>query len=270
MNKCVIVITGHSEGIGQSTAKILHNLGHTVYGLSRQVKKEIPYQSFSVDITKDSEVSEAINTIILKEGRIDVLINNAGMGISGAFENTLFVDARMLFDVNFFGSVSLMKHIIPHMRHQSFGKIINISSLASVFPLPFQAFYSASKAALTNLSLALYNEVSVFNIDMCVILPGDIKTSFTRSRKKNTKDHPAYGNRVSQSISSMEKDEQNGMSPDVIGTYISKLISKKRMPKVVTLGFKYKWMLRLEKILPSNITIKIIGALYGFKNNSKR
>jgi short-subunit dehydrogenase len=270
MNKCVIVITGHSEGIGQATAKILHNLGHTVYGLSRQVKKEIPYQSFSVDITNESEVSEAIKTIISKEGRIDVLINNAGMGISGALENTSLEDARMLFDVNFFGSVSLMKQVIPHMRDQSFGKIINISSLASAFPLPFQAFYSASKAALTNLSLALYNEVSPFNIDICVLLPGDIKTSFTRARKKNSNDHTAYNNRVSQSIATMEKDEQNGMSPDVIGHYISKMISKKRMPKVVTLGFKYTWMLRLEKLLPTSIVIKIIGALYGFKNNSKR
>jgi short-subunit dehydrogenase len=266
MNKLVVVITGHSEGIGKSTGDILHKRGHTVYGLSRQVKKDIAYQSFSVDITHDVEVFEAIETIVKKEGRIDVLINNAGMGISGTVEHTSFDDARALFDVNFFGSFSLIKHVIPHMRNQSFGKIVNISSLASTFPLPFQAFYSASKAALTNFSLALYNEVSPFNIDVCVILPGDIKTSFTRARKKNKVDHEAYGDRVIQSIAYMEKDEQNGMSPDIIGHYISKIVLKKRMPKVVTLGFKYKWMLRLERILPVSFTTKLIGALYGFKN----
>lgn len=270
MNKYVIVITGHSEGIGKATADILHKRGHTVYGLSRQVKKDILYHSFSVDITNDAEVLKIVEAIILKEGRIDVLINNAGMGISGAVENTTFEDARMLFDVNFFGSFSLIKHVIPHMRQQAFGKIINISSLASSFPLPFQAFYSASKAALTNFSLALHNEISPFNIDTCVILPGDIKTSFTRARKKNTHDHASYQDRVLKSIAYMEKDEQKGMSPDVIGNYISKIISKKRMPKVVTLGFKYKLMLRLQKLLPVKMTVYIIGALYGFKSKHKR
>jgi len=218
-----------------------------------------------VDITSESQVKTAIASIIQKEGKIDVLINNAGMGIAGSIEQTDLVEAKALFDVNVFGSVSIMQAVIPYMRTQGFGKIINISSLASTFPLPFQSFYSASKAALTSLSLALYNEVSPYGIDLCVILPGDIKTSFTDARKMSRNLDNTYQKRIEKSIAYMAKDEQNGMSPEVIGRYVLTLIKKKRMPKLITLGLKYKAMLVLSRILPIKLLLAIIGSMYAFK-----
>jgi short-subunit dehydrogenase len=265
MNKKVIVITGTSAGIGATTASILHEKGHIVYGLSRRLSTLQTFHSIQVDITSELQVKKAIESIIQKEGNIDVLINNAGMGIAGSTEQTDLSEAKTLFDVNFFGSVSVMQAVIPYMRTQGFGKIINISSLASTFPLPFQSFYSASKAALTSLSLALYNEVSPYGIDLCVILPGDIKTSFTDARKMSRHVDNTYQKRIDRSIAYMAKDEQNGMPPEVIGRYVLKLIKKKHMPKVITLGLKYKAMLLLSRILPHKLLLAIIGSMYAFK-----
>jgi short-subunit dehydrogenase len=268
MNKKVILITGTSAGIGASIASILHKKGHIVYGLSRR-HIDVPYHTFSLDITKEVEVNHVIQSIIDQEGRLDVLINNAGMGISGTVENTSSKESRDMFDVNFFASVHLMKQVIPIMRKQHSGKIINISSLASSFPLPFQAFYSASKAALTSVSLALYNEVSPFGIDLCVILPGDIKTSFTQARKRQLNVDPSYGKRVDQSIETMAHDEQHGMNPNIIGFAVERLITKKRMPKVMTLGLKYNIMFFIQRIVSTKLLLYVIGNMYGFKKQNK-
>lgn len=268
MNKKVILVTGTSAGIGASIASILHKKGHIVYGVSRR-SVDAPYHTMSLDIKDEQEVQQVIQFILEKEGRLDVLINNAGMGISGTVENTTSKDARDLFDVNFFASVHLMKHMIPIMRKQQSGKIINISSLASSFPLPFQAFYSASKAALTSISLALYNEVSPFGIDICVVLPGDIKTSFTQARQKNLDVDAAYFDRVDKSIETMAHDEQHGMDPKIIAHAVQKLVSKKHMPKVMTLGFKYKVMFLLQRIVSTKFLLFIIGSMYGFKKHNK-
>lgn len=260
----VIVVTGASAGIGKSICLMLSKKGHQVYGLSRRKVNDEPYFNFQVDITDQSTIDHAIETIIENEGRIDILINNAGMGISGAVEDTSIEDAKQLFEVNFFGAFRIIQKVVPHMRQQQFGKIINISSLAANFPIPFQTFYSASKAALSNFSHALANELKPFNIGVSVILPGDIKTEFTKHRQKNESTSDAYGDRVKKSIETMEKDEQNGMSPEIIAKKVHKLIKRKKMPIETTAGFNYHMLSFLKRLLPKTSVNHILGLMYGF------
>lgn len=260
----VVLVTGASSGIGHEIAAFLHNKGYIVYGLSRRESQDVPFHTIRMDVTRASSIQEAVEKIITKENRIDVLINNAGMGISGSVEDTPVEDAKYLFDVNFFGAFQVSKYVIPYMRTQGSGKIINVSSLAANFPIPFQAFYSASKAALSTMSHALHNELKPFNVFVSVILPGDIKTAFSSQRKKNRHDHVSYGDRVKRSIETMEKDEANGMDPVVIANYVYKLIKMKHMPIESTVGMKYKLLLWMKRFLPITTVNHILGKMYGF------
>ncbi|MBN2268910.1 MAG: SDR family oxidoreductase [Acholeplasmataceae bacterium] len=265
----VIIVTGASSGIGLTVSKYLADQGHHVYGISRSKTHEKNVRSIQADVTNFDQMIEAYQEIYDIEGRIDVLINNAGIGISGSIEDTLTEDVLDLFHVNFVGVFHSTKVVLPFMREGKHGKIINISSVASVLSIPFQSFYSSSKAAINAFSNALANEVEPFGIDVCVIMPGDIKTSFTKNRRKNEIINPNYENRIDKSVAVMEKDEQNGMDPEVLAKVIGKLIKKKKMPLYKTIGFKYKIFVCLEKLLPRGFTNQVVGKIYGFKKGKK-
>ena len=181
----VIVITGASSGIGFETAKVLSLKGHKVYGLSRRVLSCEYFTSLPCDISNYARTNECFKEIYEKEGRIDVLINNAGMGISGAVEYTKEEDIKKIFDINVLALVNACKLVIPYMRAQGGGKIINVSSVASFVPIPFQAFYSVTKSAVQQFSYALRLEVKPFKIGVSVVCPGDTKTGFTSARVKD-------------------------------------------------------------------------------------
>ena len=174
MSKKVVVITGGTSGIGLETAKALVDQGCTVYELSRRDQGADPrILHVQADVTDESQVQAAVKEIAEREGRIDVLINNAGFGISGAVEFTETADAIRQFDVNFFGMVRMNKAVIPVMRKQGGGRIISMSSVAAPIAIPFQTYYSASKAAVRTYMLALAPEVKPFGIETCAIMPGD-------------------------------------------------------------------------------------------------
>ena len=260
MNK-VVVITGASAGIGQATALMFIKRGYIVYNLSRRGTPNIKH--IKTDVTNIIDVRNALKTIFDTEGRIDILVNNAGMGISGAIENTNSVDVKRMFDVNFYGALYMMQEVIPYMRKMGGGTIVNMSSAAAKLPLPFQAFYSATKSALCSLSDALRLEVAPFNIKVTSILPGDVKTEFTEKREKNKSNDPIYGNRIDKSVATMERDEQNGMSPNIIADIVIKLSMKKNPTPVVVGGFKYAVLVHLAKILPYRFVLYVMGKLYG-------
>ena len=260
----VVIVTGASSGIGKAICDLLGSKGHLVYGLSRRKVHESTFTSMQVDITNKDDIIKAFETIYEKEQAIDVIINNAGMGISGSIEDTELIDAKAMFDVNFFGSFEVIQVALPYLRKQKTSKIINITSLAGVYPIPFQAFYSASKAALNNFSWALQNEVKPFGISVCALMPGDVKTGFTSQRKKNVQTTIEYGGRVKKSVSAMEKDEQNGMPPIDIAKKVYTLIKKKRMPIQVTVGFKYQVLLFIKRLFSATFANKILGSMYGF------
>ncbi len=258
----VAVITGGSSGIGKATAISLRDKGCTVYELSRRDSDIIGITHIKTDITDEWSVSEAINIIVKKEGHIDILVNNAGWGISGAVEFTSPKEAENLFNVNFFGTVRVTHEVLAHMRKRKSGKIVNISSVAAVVPIPFQAFYSASKAAVNSYSMALANEVRDFGITVSVVMPGDISSGFTDARSKISEGDEAYGGKISRSVGTMEKDERNGMSAEQAGEFIASAVLSKKNKLLYTVGFGYKCAVVLTRLLPSACLNKLIRMLY--------
>lgn len=258
----VVVITGASSGIGFTTANLFRSKGDVVYGLSRrQINAE--FNEIKCDITNELDVKFCIEKIIEKEGRIDVVVNNAGMGISGPVETTKLEDTKKLFDVNFFGSLNVINASLPYMRQARSGKIINVSSVASPLSIPFQAFYSASKAAIDSLTFALRAEVSDFNVKVCSVLPGDTKTSFTLNREKQDFENAGeYAEKMQRSVNQMEKDEQGGMSSDCVAKLVYKLSNKKNPPVHVVVGFKYKFLVLLSRFLPKKLVNSVIKGMY--------
>ena len=226
-NNKVVIVTGGSSGIGRCTASALKENGCIVYEFSR---RNIPMEGvthLSVDVTDEDAVNAAVQQVIQKETKIDAVINCAGFGISGAVEFTSMEQAKAQFDVNFFGTVTVNKAVLPFLRHQGKGHIVNISSVAAVAHIPFQTFYSASKAAVSSYSYALANEVKPYGIHVTVVELGDICTGFTKARQKSILGDDEYGGRISRSVSQMEHDEQNGMDPARIGRYIAGIVEKK-------------------------------------------
>lgn len=258
----VAVITGGSSGIGLCTAKALMQSGCKVYELSRRPFSCEGLQHICADVTDESQLAAAAEQIMSAEGRIDILINNAGFGISGAVEFTQTVDAQKQFDVNFFGMVRMNHVFLPYMRKQGFGRIVNISSVASPIPIPFQTFYSAAKAAIDSYTMALANELRPYHITVCAVRPGDIRTGFTAARKKSVAGDDAYGGRISRSVSKMEHDEQNGMSPEKAGRFISRIALKKKSKPLVAIGLSYRLFTVLSKLLPCRLLNYIVGLLY--------
>lgn len=262
--KRTAVITGGSRGIGRELVSLFTEKGYRVYSLSRSSggwESTDNTIHIPTDITDDFKVAAAFKIIERESGRIDVLINNAGYGISGAIEFTPSKDAMELFDVNFFGILRCVREAAPLLRKNG-GRIINVSSAAAVFPIPFQSFYSASKAAVNSLSLALSNELKDFGISVCAVMPGDVKTEFTSARKKSAEGDDLYGGRIEKAVSIMENDEQSGLSPEDIAKAILSIAEKRRVKPLYTLGGKYKLFAVLQKLLPAGFVNSAIRMLY--------
>lgn len=258
----VCIITGASSGIGRATAENMLKRGYKVYGISRRGCGMENVISLCADVTDEQAISNAVHTVMAESGRIDVLINNAGFGISGAIEFTKTEDAERQFQVNFFGAVRMCRAVLPIMRKQGFGRIVNIGSVAGEIAIPFQSFYSAAKAALRSYTLALANEVREFRITAVCVEPGDIHTGFTAARQKNTQGDAIYNGRISRSVEKMEKDEQTGMPPEAAGKYIAKIASKRSGKPVLMIGAQYKAVGLLKKLLPLRLVNRIVGAIY--------
>ena len=260
--KKTALVTGGSSGIGRCTASALSQAGYTVYEFSR---RNIPIKGvkhMSVDVTDEASVQAAVEQILRERGSIDILVNCAGFGISGAVEFTELKQVKAQFDVNFFGTVNVSRAVLPSMRRHRGGHIVNISSVAAVAHIPFQAFYSASKAAVTSYSCALDNEVSPYGVRVTAVELGDIHTGFTQARQKTVSGDDEYGGRISRSVSQMEKDELSGMSPEVVGIYIARIAQKKNCAPICVAGTKYKILSFLCKILPGTLRGKIVGSIY--------
>lgn len=261
MNK-VVIITGGSSGIGLCTAAALRDRGCKVYELSRRDSEVTGITHIKCDVTDEAQVAAAVGQVMAESGRIDILINNAGFGISGAVEFTDTAEAQRLFDVNFFGMVRMNHAVLPLMRQQGGGRIVNLSSVAAPVPIPFQTYYSAGKAAVNSYTMALSNEVKPFGITVCAVMPGDIKTGFTAARQKSIVGDDIYGGRITRSVAGMEKDEQTGMDPAEAGAFIASVALKNSRKPLYTIGIAYKGAVFLTKILPARWLNALIGQLY--------
>jgi len=269
MNK-VILITGVSSGFGQQTARFLSDKGYIVYGTVRSESDQGDLVHYlRMDLTDLSSIKKAVSDVLEKEGRIDVLINNAGMHSGGPIETTPIEIIELQMDTNFMGMVHLTRSILPVMRKQGGGTIINLGSIGGLMGLPFQAYYSASKFAIEGFSDALRMEVNNFNIKVIVINPGDFHTNNTRNRRKYlappVADDP-YVDQFTRSLAVIEKDESNGSSPEILARKIMKIIEcRNPRQRYIIASFDQKLALFLKYILPATWFRKILEFHYKIK-----
>ncbi|HBB90436.1 MAG TPA: oxidoreductase [Bacteroidales bacterium] len=263
----IILITGASSGLGKETAGFLAAQGHTVYGTSRNPGESLSaVKMVRMDITDDLSVRSAISEIISHEGRIDVVVNNAGIGIGGAIESFSDEEVNLQMNTNFNGLVRVTRAVLPHMRTSGSGKIINISSIGGLIGLPFQGFYSAAKFAIEGYSEALAMELKPWNIPVIVVNPGDFKTGFTGSRTITARDASGsdYRGRVTKAVEIMGQDEQSGCDPLLLAKTISKIISRKKPAYRYLVGrFDQRLIARIRHLLPPGLVRWIIADHYG-------
>ena len=260
----VILITGTSSGIGKASAEYLSQQGHTIFGTSRfpgSYQKPKNYTNLQMDVTEIESIQAGINHIIEDKGRIDVLINNAGFGIAGAIEHTTISKAKEQFETNFFGTVRLIKSVLPIMHKQDSGLIITISSIGGLVGLPYQGMYSASKFAVEGLAESLNKELYSSSINVVLVEPGDFKTSFTEKREipKNANQSDTFQN----TLNIIENDESSGQDPIIIGKLLNKIINKSNPRLRYTVGaFDQKLAAFLKRILPNRLFDWIIMKHY--------
>lgn len=268
----IVLLTGGSAGIGSATAQYLMKQGYTVYAASRRGSENIEDNTtggkiigLCADVTIPESLENAVSRIMEEQGELSAVICNAGNGIAGSVEDTSLEEARYQMETNFFGVLNTIKACLPIFREQNHGKIIAISSVAAVAPIPFQGFYSASKSAIMLLMQSLSMEVKPYNIKCTCILPGDVKTDFTSSRKyteASTLPSSEYTNAMKAAVQTMEKDEQNGMMPIVIAKAIAKVLKKENPKLVVVPHITYKLLYLLIKLVPTRLKIWVISKMY--------
>jgi len=265
----VVLITGASSGFGKATAELLTEKGYRVYGTSRNpVSGPWPYTMLKMDVTEPLSVIQAVAALMKREDHIDVLINNAGFGIGSAIEETEWTLARKQFEVIFWGTLQVTRQVLPVMRDQQDGLIINVSSIAGRMGLPYQGFYSAAKFALEGLTEALCMEVKPFGIKLALVEPGDMSTEFTSRRVWSVVDDPSspYLAQLKKTRNIIEKNELKGGNPVKVARKIYCIIRKKRT------GFRYvvgkpdeKMAVWLKGMLPFRWFEKILSSFYGIK-----
>jgi NAD(P)-dependent dehydrogenase (short-subunit alcohol dehydrogenase family) len=238
MNKKIALVTGASSGIGFDTAVELQKEGFIVYGAARRVEKlkdldKHGVKTLQLDVTDEASMSACVDTLVSKEGKIDILVNNAGYGSYGPIETVPMEEARKQFDVNIFGLARMSQLVLPHMRKQKFGRIINISSMGGKVYTPYGGWYHATKFAVEALSDCMRLETAEFGVDVVVIESGGIKTDWGIIAAKNLKSttegtaYEASGNKASESM----KDNYTGSrlsDPKIISKAIVKASTAKK------------------------------------------
>jgi short-subunit dehydrogenase len=268
MKSKVVLITGASSGMGKEAAKILHNQGLKVYGAARHLDKmqdlkEAGISVVSVDLTKDETITDCVNKILQEEGRIDILINNAGYGSYGAVEDVPIEEARRQFEVNLFGLARLTQLVLPKMRENKRGRIVNISSMGGKVYTPMGAWYHATKHALEGWSDCLRLEVKPFGIDVVIVEPGGIKTPWGLIAADNlikTSGSGPYANLANKVAQSMKKMYSGNLltSPEVLGKVIAKAATEQNPKTRYVKGYMAKPSIFMRKWLGDKIFDKMV------------
>jgi len=264
----VVLITGASSGFGEAIAVYLSRQGYKVYGTSRKSGTKCSsrsYEMIAMDVQNQVSVQEAIDQIVAQEGTIDVLINNAGISVISPLEETPLDMVDDIMNTNLYGVLRVCQAVLPVMRHQNSGLIINISSIGGLIGLPFRGIYSASKFALEGLTESLSMEVKPFGISVCLIEPGDFKTSITQNRLDISLAQNSVYQRTCQDLAEVADQQiQNAPSPDIMGPFINNIIEAKKPKLRYKIGsFSEKISPVLKKFLPDRWFEKII--LYFYK-----
>ena len=261
MNK-VVLITGGSSGIGKSIGEFLHKKDFIVYGTSRNPEKVVNsiFPLLILDVKNTETIKEAIAQVIAISGRLDIVINNAGVGITGPLEEIPTQEIKNNFETNFFGPIEVMKAVLPQMRLQKSGLIINITSIAGYMGLPYRSVYSASKGALELITEALRMEVKSFGIQITNVAPGDFATNIASGRFhapliKGSAYEIAYGN----TLKMMDEHVDSGSNPNEMAEAIYKIIQNPNPRIHYKVGiFMQKFSIVLKRILPDKVYEKML------------
>ncbi len=263
MKSKVVFITGGSSGIGKSIGEYLASKDFIVYGTTRNVSKYPDHNTFGLvemDVNKPESIKKAVSQVISKEGRLDVLINNAGVGITGPIEETPDEEITRNFDTNLNGPIRVIQTVLPQMRSQGGGLIINVTSIAGHMGLPFRGIYSASKGALSLVTEALRMEVKEFGIKVVNVAPGDFATNIASGRYHTpvTEQSP-YLKTYGKTLESINEDVSSGQDPIKVAQKVYNIIQKEN-PKVnYAVGlFLQRLSLLLKKILPCKIYERLL------------
>ena len=259
----VVLITGGSSGIGKSIGEYLFDKGFIVYGTSRNPEKyetESQFKLITLDVTNVESINSCIDNVIKKEGRIDVLVNNAGVGITGPVEEIPEEEIKNNFETNFFGPVNVIKGVLPQMRKQRSGLIINITSIAGYMGLPYRGIYSASKGALELITEAFRMELKDFNINMTNLAPGDFATNIAAGRfHAPIKENSPYKEKYSAVLHDIDEDVNKSNDPIVVAKKVYQIIQTKN-PKIhyKSGAFMQKFSIVLKHVLPDKLYEKLL------------
>ncbi|QIE58816.1 SDR family oxidoreductase [Rasiella rasia] len=263
----VVFITGASSGIGKAIGCYLHNKGYVVYGTSRSPEKykdAIPFTLVPLDVTQPDTITAAVAQILANSATIDVLVNNAGVGITGPIEETPTDEIRNAFETNFYGPLNVIKAVLPQMRKQRSGHIINITSIAGYMGLPYRGIYSATKAALEITTEAYRMETKQFGIQMTNVAPGDFATNIAAGRYHAPvlEDSP-YKNAYGATLETMNAHVDAGNDPDEMAKAIERIIETKHPRIHYKVGaFIQKFSIVLKRVLPGKTYEKMLMKHY--------
>ena len=254
----VVLVTGASSGLGAATAMHLAAQGHRVYAASRRglIEGSSGAVAMKMDVDDDRSVGDGVEQILLREGRIDVVVNCAGYGVFGSIEDTPLEMAQAQFNTNVFGVMRVCQRVLPLMRRQRAGLIVNVTSIAGELSLPFQGIYSATKFAVEGLSEAMRAEVRPFGIRVVLVQPGDFRTGFTEARRTVPSHDPAYADRSSRALEIAARDERGGADPQQLARLIGRIVaSPKPRFRYVVGPAAQEWLMRLRHVLPGQLLI---------------
>lgn len=257
----IILITGASTGLGETIANYLTKKNYVVYGTSRSIE-HLPksFNTLNMDVRDDKSIQDAIRRIIEKHGRIDVLINNAGLAIAGPIEALPLGEVQRVFDTNVMGTLRTIQAVLPSMRTHRSGLIINVSSIAAEAGLPFRGGYCASKAAVDRLTEALRFEVAQFGIQACYVQPGGTKTDINKNRLRvSLPDNSVYKETFDRTYELIDESVSGGVEADVFGPLIEKIIESKQVERMYRVGKPLeKFSVVLKKLLPTALYERMI------------
>jgi NAD(P)-dependent dehydrogenase (short-subunit alcohol dehydrogenase family) len=255
-DQTVVLITGASSGVGQSTARLLSERGYKVFGTSRQAigaEAAPTVEMLPLDVRVDQSAQACVDAVVNRSGRLDVLVNNAGFELAGALEELSSEEARAQFETNFFGVIRMVNAVLPLMRRQKHGRIINVSSLSGLSAVPFLGVYSASKFALEGYTEALRHEVKPFNIHVSMTEAGFLKTPMINHRQLAANRLAEYEPWRQRALNAIRALEEKGPGPEVVAEALLEIVSSKTPRLRYLVGGQAKTVARLRRFLPAGM-----------------
>jgi NAD(P)-dependent dehydrogenase (short-subunit alcohol dehydrogenase family) len=256
----VVLITGASSGIGQACAVHLAKSGWRVFGTSRSIASapstSATFEMVAMDVENDESVQKCVDGVLAKTGRLDAVVNNAGISIMGSVEDTSIEEAKAQLETNFFGVLRVCRATLPILRRQGGGHIVNISSLAGIIGLPFSGLYSASKFALEGVSESLRMECRPFGVRVVLVEPGDFRTNITVRRRtvQAAETNDAYRAAFDHCKKKQDQDEANARAPEAVARLVDRILSDPNPRTRYAVGmFTQTMVVPLKRILPQRV-----------------